>query len=124
MNQHLKILNEERIELISLFAIDVVYSMDQALDFYVEDVEVNDNYLSIYVTNIFERDKNMLVKINRHNDETTISIQAIITHGWRVAVNESLKHILNEARNQALIFQKMKQLEQKLKNNNGKGLMM
>ncbi|MFD2658512.1 hypothetical protein [Gracilibacillus thailandensis] len=114
MKEILKIKNEERIELISLFAIEKVYSITEALDFFVENVEVEDDNYHIFINNHISPSKKMLVVINHENDDTDIYVEA---NGWKnTEIETDLNQILIEAQTNALIFQKMKMLEEKFKN--------
>jgi|SRR5690554_1765152 len=113
MKEILKTLNEERIESICLFAIFQVYSVEQLLDFYVEEIKVEGNFYCIYINNYFTPSKKMLVKINRLNDQANIYVEA---NGWKdTEIETNLTKILEETSNQALIYRKMKMLEDKNK---------
>jgi hypothetical protein len=93
---------------IFMFAINTIYSIEQALDFVIAKVEVDDTYYQIYIKNNDLPSKDMLVKVNRHIEFMTIYIQA---NGWREAVNVQLESVLKEIQTNELLNQKIRMLE-------------
>lgn len=114
MKEVLKSLNEESIESICLFSIYHVYSEEQLLDFYVDEVKVEGNFHCIYINNYLTPSKKMLVKVNKLNKQTNIYIDA---NGWKdTEIEINLKELFEETSKLALFNQKKKLIEEKYKN--------